>query len=82
MADSKVDTDFVDVYRGKTVAIGTVTYGRHTWKVPVSFQGTSILRTKNGKITDCADYYDGLTSPRIVVTSYFREWTELCRECF
>ncbi len=46
-------------------------------KVPVSLQGTSIVRIGNGKITDWADYYDGLTSRRTALASYFKEWVEL-----
>ena len=52
-------------------------YGGLTRKVPVSLQGASIVRTENGKITDWADYYDGLTSRRTALASYFTEWTEL-----
>ena len=46
-------------------------------KVPVLLQGTSLVRTDNGKITDWADYYDGLTSRRTALASYFKEWVEL-----
>jgi hypothetical protein len=46
-------------------------------KIPVSLQGTSIVRIGNGKITDWADYFDGLTSRRTALASYFKEWVEL-----
>jgi hypothetical protein len=46
-------------------------------KIPVSLQGTSIVRIGNGEITDWADYYDGLTSRRTALASYFKEWVEL-----
>jgi steroid delta-isomerase-like uncharacterized protein len=52
-------------------------YGRLTRKVPVSLQGTSIVHIGNGRITDWADYYDGLTSRRAALASYFTEWVEL-----
>ena len=52
-------------------------YGGLSRKVRVSFHGTSIVRTDNGKITDWADYYDGLTSRRTALASYFTEWVEL-----
>jgi len=42
-------------------------------KVPVSLHGTSIVRIDNGKITDWADYYDGLTSRRTAAASHFTE---------
>jgi len=46
-------------------------------KVPVSVHGTSIVRTHNRKITDWADYYDGLTSRRTALGAHFTEWVEL-----
>ena len=46
-------------------------------KVPVSLHGTSIVRIDNGKITDWADYYDGLTPRRTAAASHFTEWVEL-----
>jgi SnoaL-like polyketide cyclase len=52
-------------------------YGGLTWRVRVSLHGTSIVRTENGLITDWADYYDGLTSRRTALASYFTEWIEL-----
>jgi len=51
-------------------------YGELSRKVRVSVQGASIVRTDNGKITDWADYYDGLTSRRTALASYFTEWVE------
>ena len=47
------------------------------WKVPVSLQGASILRTENRKITDWTDYYDGLTARRSRLSAYFTHWGEL-----
>ena len=44
--------------------------------VPISLQGVSMVRTDNGKITDWADYYDGLTSRRTRLAAYFTEWIE------
>jgi SnoaL-like polyketide cyclase len=52
-------------------------YGGLTRRVRVSLHGTSIVRTENGLITDWADYYDGLTSRRTALASYFTEWIEL-----
>jgi steroid delta-isomerase-like uncharacterized protein len=45
-------------------------------KVPVSVDGTSIVRTHNGRITYWADYYDGLTSRRTALGAHFTEWVE------
>ncbi len=51
-------------------------FGGLTRKVLVTVHGASIVRTDNGKITDWADYYDGLTSRRAALASYFTEWVE------
>jgi hypothetical protein len=51
-------------------------YGGLARKVRVSLQGVSIVRADNGKITDWSDYYDGLTSRRTALASYFTEWVE------
>jgi steroid delta-isomerase-like uncharacterized protein len=59
---------------------GTLTepfYGRLTRNVPVSLQGISFVRIRNGRIMDWADYYDGVTSRRAALASYFTEWVEL-----
>ena len=45
--------------------------------VKVSLHGASIVRIDNGKITDWAEYYDGLTSRRTALASHFAEWVEL-----
>jgi steroid delta-isomerase-like uncharacterized protein len=52
-------------------------YGVLTRRVRVSLHGTSIVRAENGLITDWADYYDGLTSRRTALASYFTEWIGL-----
>ena len=51
--------------------------GSHSRKLRVSLRGASIVRTANGKITNWAEYYDGLTSRRTALASYFTEWVEL-----
>jgi hypothetical protein len=52
-------------------------YGALSRNVRVSLQGTSIVRTDKGMITDWSDYYDGLVSRRTALASYFTEWVEL-----
>jgi steroid delta-isomerase-like uncharacterized protein len=52
-------------------------FGGLKWKIPISLRGVSIVRTVDGKITDWADYYDGLTSRRTRLASHFTEWIEL-----
>jgi hypothetical protein len=52
-------------------------YGEFKRNVRVSVSGASIVRTQNQKITDWADYYDGLTSRRRDLALYFTEWVDL-----
>jgi ketosteroid isomerase-like protein len=51
-------------------------YGQLSRRVRVTVQGASVVRTDNGKITDWADYYDGLSSRRTALASHFTEWVE------
>jgi hypothetical protein len=48
----------------------------HTRKVPDELEGVSIVRTDNGKITDWADYYNGVAARRKALTSYFTDWVK------
>jgi steroid delta-isomerase-like uncharacterized protein len=52
-------------------------YGRLSRNIQVLLHGVSVVRTKNGKITDWSDYYDGLTSKRTALAAYFTDWVEL-----
>ena len=52
-------------------------YGGLHRKIQVLVHGASIVRTDNGKVTDWSDYYDGRTSRRAALASYFTEWLEL-----
>jgi len=52
-------------------------YGGLSREVRVSLHGASVVRTDDGKITEWADYYDGLTSRRTALASYFTDWVEL-----
>ena len=52
-------------------------YGALSRKVQILLHGVSVVRTKNGKITEWSDYYDGLTSRRTALAAYFTDWGEL-----
>jgi steroid delta-isomerase-like uncharacterized protein len=52
-------------------------FGALSRKVRVSLPGVSLIRIDNGKISDWADYYDGRTSRRMALASFFTEWVEL-----
>ena len=82
--DSSLQTDRILVSGEHVVTEwtlrGTLTepfYGGLSRKVPISLHGASIVRIENGKITDWADYYDGLTSRRNALGAHFEEWVEL-----
>jgi steroid delta-isomerase-like uncharacterized protein len=82
--DSSLQTDRILVSGDYVVTEWTLRYtltepfyGGLSRKVPISLHGASIVRIENGKITDWADYYDGLTSRRTALGAYFEEWVEL-----
>jgi ketosteroid isomerase-like protein len=82
--DSSLQTDTIFVSGDHVITEWTLEttlvepfYGGLLRKVPVSLHGTSIVRIDHGKITDWSDYYDGLTSRRTALASYFTEWVEL-----
>jgi len=82
--DSFLQTDAIFVSGDRVITEWTLQftltepfYGPHSRKLRASLRGASIVRTANGKITNWADYYDGLTSRRTALASYFTEWVEL-----
>lgn len=52
-------------------------YGALSRKVQILLHGVSVVRTKNGKIAEWSDYYDGLTSRRTALVAHFTDWGEL-----
>jgi steroid delta-isomerase-like uncharacterized protein len=52
-------------------------YGGLSRKLTISLPGVSIARIESGKITDWADYYDGLTARRSALAAHFAQWIEL-----
>ena len=52
-------------------------YGAWSRKVQILLHGVSVVRTKNGEITEWSDYYDGLTSRRTALAAHFTDWGEL-----
>ena len=82
--DSSLQTDTIFVSGEHVITEWTLKttitepfYGGLSRKAPVSLHGASIVRIDNGKITDWSDYYDGLTSRRTALASYFTEWVGL-----
>ena len=52
-------------------------YGGLPHTAPITVHGVSIVRTKDGRITEWTDYYDGPSSRRTALGAYFEEWVEL-----
>jgi hypothetical protein len=82
--DSSLQTDTIFVSGDHVITQWTLRatlagsfYAGLSRKVPVLVHGTSIVRIDHGKITDWSDYYDGLTSRRTALASYFTTWVEL-----
>ena len=82
--DTRLQTDVILVIGERVITEWTLNatltepfYGGLKRNVKISLHGASIVRTENGKITDWADYYDGLTSRRTAVAAHFEEWVEL-----
>ena len=82
--DSSLQTDTIFVSGDHVITEWTLEttlvepfYGGLSRKVPISLHGASIVRIDDGKITDWSDYYEGLTSRRTSLASYFTEWVEL-----
>jgi len=68
--------DFVFVEWTLRATLTEPFFGGLSRKVPITLQGVSNVRMDNGRISDWADYYDGLTSRRTRLGDYFTEWIE------
>jgi steroid delta-isomerase-like uncharacterized protein len=82
--DSFLQTDTIFVSGDRVITEWTLAatltepfYGGLSRKVRISLPGASIVRTENGAISDWTDYYDGLSSRRTALASYFAEWVAL-----
>jgi len=82
--DSSLQTDTIFVSGDHVITEWTLKttvtepfYGGLSRKVPIVLHGASIVRVHDGKIADWSDYYDGLTSRRTALASYFTEWVGL-----
>ena len=81
-SDRKADSIFSSADRAVVEWTFTATkaepfIGGRTRKVPICEQGVSVLRIKNGKISQWSDYYDRLNSRREGLAAWFTEWIEL-----
>ena len=59
-----------------TATTQAMPYGSTRFRIPISLRGTSIVHTKNGRITHWSDYYDQNRSWRFSLAAIFKEWIE------
>lgn len=52
-------------------------FGGSSRRVAISLPGVSVVRIENGDITRWSEYYDGRTSRRTALASYFTDWVEI-----
>ena|SRR5215472_10696789 len=60
----------------KITGAETLSYGSQQLRFPISYQGASIVRIEDGRITSWSDYYDQSTSRRYRLGAFFAEWIE------
>ena len=60
----------------KVTASQAMSLGSLRLRLPISFQGASIVSIENGKITSWSDYYDQNASRRFRLGALFAEWIE------
>jgi ketosteroid isomerase-like protein len=58
-------------------ATETMPYGSISYRVPISLQGSTIVRIENGRIVQWSDYYDRNSARRTNLAAFFTEWVEL-----
>lgn len=51
--------------------------GGSTYQQPIRTRGITVVRMKNGKISEWSEYYDRRMSGRERLAAWFTEWTEL-----
>ena len=72
-----VNEDHVIMEWTRHTTVAEPFYGGLSRKIKVRVHGASIVKTENGKVTEWADYYDGLTSRSTALAAHFKEWVEL-----
>jgi len=60
----------------KINATEAVGYASLQLRLPISYQGASIVRIENERITSWSEYYDQNTSRRFRLGAFFTEWIE------
>ena len=81
--DTVVEVDSTFQYGDYAIAVWKLTathtvpyYGSAGFRIPISLEGTSIVRIENGRITHWSDYYDQSRSWRFSLPAFFTEWIE------
>jgi limonene-1,2-epoxide hydrolase len=60
----------------KLTATQTESYGSQHYRFPIVVEGSTIISVKNGRVIQWSDYYDQMTSRRVGLASFFKEWIE------
>jgi ketosteroid isomerase-like protein len=60
----------------KLAASETMPYASISYRVPISLQGSTIVRVENGRIVQWADYYDQNSARRVSLAAFFTDWVE------
>lgn len=60
----------------KLTATQTESYGSQQYRSPIVVEGSTIISVKSGRVTRWSDYYDQMTSRRVGLASFFKEWIE------
>jgi ketosteroid isomerase-like protein len=58
----------------ESVPLGSVSH-----RIPISFQGSTIIRVENGRIVQWSEYYDQGSYLPIRLGAFFTEWTKIRR---
>lgn len=60
----------------KFTATQTESYGSRHYRFPIVVEGLTLISVKNGRVVRWSDYYDRMTSRRVVLASFFKKWIE------
>jgi hypothetical protein len=80
--DSAVEVDSTFACGDQAIAVWKLTatqpesFGSQHYRFPIVVEGSTIISVKNGRVIRWSDYYDQMTSHRVVLASFFKEWIE------
>ena len=60
----------------KLTATQTESCGSQHYRFPTVVEGSTIITIRNGRVIGWSDYYDQITSRRVGLAAFFKEWME------